>query len=82
MKSTGLDLTVEGILEDFLGVHIDTKEDGSYELSQSRLIKSVISEVFGDSQPSTAKDVPMASSRLLSRHLESEDHDESRFSMR
>jgi Reverse transcriptase (RNA-dependent DNA polymerase) len=77
MKSTGLDLTVEGMLEDFLGVHIDTKEDGSYELSQSRLIKSVILEVFGGSPPSTAKDVPMALSRLLSRHLESEDHDES-----
>ena len=65
-----------------MGVHIDTKEDGSYELSQSRLIESVISEVFGDSPPPTVKDVPMASSRLLSRHLDSEDHGESRFSMR
>ncbi|MGL5934409.1 MAG: Ty1/Copia family ribonuclease HI, partial [Cetobacterium sp.] len=82
MQATGLDLTVEGNLEDFLGVHIDTKEDGSYELSQSRLIESIITEVFGDSPPSTVKEVPMASSRLLSRHLDSEDHDESRFSMR
>jgi Reverse transcriptase (RNA-dependent DNA polymerase) len=73
MKSTGLDLTVEGVLEDFLGVHTDTKEDGTYELLQSRLIESVISEVFGDSPPSTVKDIPMASSRLLSRHLESDN---------
>jgi Reverse transcriptase (RNA-dependent DNA polymerase) len=81
MKSTGLDLTVEGLLEDFLGVHIETQEDGTYELSQARLIKTVIKEILGDSPPSTCKDIPMASSRLLSRHLDSEDHDESRFSM-
>jgi hypothetical protein len=39
-------------------------------------------EVFDDLPLSTVKDIPMASSRLLNRHLESEDHDESHFSMR
>jgi hypothetical protein len=82
MKSTGLDLTVEGVLEDFLGVHIKTLENGTYELSQSRLIESVIKEVFGDSPPNTTKDIhTMASSHLLRGHPESESHDELCFSM-
>jgi hypothetical protein len=49
---------VEGVLEDFLGVHIKTLENATYELSQSRLIELIITEVFGDSPPSTTKDIP------------------------
>jgi Reverse transcriptase (RNA-dependent DNA polymerase) len=75
MKSTGLALTVEGFLENFLGVHINTKEDGTYKLSQQRLIDTVIQEVFRDYSPTTFKNVPMALSKLLSCHLESQDHD-------
>jgi hypothetical protein len=56
-------------------VNITRNDDGSFELTQPRLIDSIIQEVFGnddDNLPS-AKSIPMASSKLLSRHLDSED---------
>ncbi|MGL5935137.1 MAG: reverse transcriptase domain-containing protein, partial [Cetobacterium sp.] len=34
MKQCGLDLTMEGTMEDFLGVHIHKKDNNTYELSQ------------------------------------------------
>jgi hypothetical protein len=82
MNSTGLDLTMEGFLENFIGVHIDTKEDVIYKLSQQGLIDTVIQEVFEEQPPSIFKDIPMVSSKVLSHHLKWEDHDETQFSMR
>jgi hypothetical protein len=43
---------------------------------QQRLIDTVIQEVFREDPPSIFKDVPMTSSKLLSCHLKSQDHDE------
>jgi hypothetical protein len=82
MKGCGLDLTVEGTMEDFLGVHIEKKDDNTYELSQRRLIDSIVEEVYAFDPPTNYKDIPMASSKLLSRHLDSDSHDKGRFSMR
>ena len=75
MKSTGLDLTVEGDVADFLGVHIDRREDGTFHLSQPRLIDSILSDLGLDQPNSTAKGTPAACSKLLSRHLDSEPFD-------
>ena len=61
MKQIGLDLTVEGFLEDFLGVHIEINADGTIEMSQRRLIDSIIEEVFGSDQLPSPKDIPIAS---------------------
>jgi Reverse transcriptase (RNA-dependent DNA polymerase) len=71
MEKAGLILTVEGELADFLGVNITRNDDGTFTLTQPSLIDSIIEEVFGkdpDALPS-AKSTPMASSKLLSRHL-------------
>jgi hypothetical protein len=42
MKSANLDITVEGDLSDFLGVNINRLPDGSYHLSQPKLIDSML----------------------------------------
>ena len=73
MREAQLDLTVEGTLSDFLGVNISRMDDGKYVLTQPRLIDSVIQEVIPQGLPVSLKDIPMASSRLLSRHLDSPD---------
>ena len=73
MEKAGLILTVEGDIADFLGVNVTKHDDGSFELTQPRLIDSIIEEVFGKDQATPSpKAVPMASSKLLSKHPESE----------
>jgi hypothetical protein len=81
MSNAGLELTVEGILEDFLGVNIKKLDDGSYELTQPRLIDSILEEVFGSDPLPSPKAIPMASSKVLSRHHGSPDY-EGRYEMR
>ena len=75
MKSTGLDLTVEGDIADFLGVSIERRDDGTFHLTQKRLIDSILSDLGLDHPNSTVKGTPAASSKLLSRHLDSEPFD-------
>jgi hypothetical protein len=81
MSYAGLELTVEGILEDFLGVNIKELDNGSYELTQPRLIDSILEEVFGTDPLPSPKTIPMASSKVLSRHHGSPDY-EGRYEMR
>ena len=75
MKSTGLELTVEGDVTDFLGVHIERKSDGSIIMSQPHLIDQILTMLRLDGENTTTKDIPMASSRLLSRHNDSPPFD-------
>jgi len=75
MKSTGLDLTAEGGVADFLGVHISKQEDNTYLLSQPKLIDSILHDLGLDKSNTSAKATPAASSKLLSRHPNSENFD-------
>lgn len=78
MKGVGLDITVEGDVSDFLGVHIErNKENNTFELTQPMLIQSILSDLGLDKPNSTIKDTPAASSKLLSRHPNSECFDNS-----
>jgi hypothetical protein len=73
MVKAGLILTVEGELADFLGVNITRHDDGGFELTQPHLVDSIIEEVFGpDHELPSPKTVPMASSKLLTKHPDSE----------
>ena len=76
MKEVGLDLTVEGTVEDFLGVHIhrDTKA-GTFVLTQRRLIDSILEELGLNKDNVTTKSTPGSSSKLLSRHPNSDPFD-------
>ena len=77
LKKTKLDLTEEGNLEDFLGVQIERRPDGTVHLSQPHLIDQIIKDLRLDKEGVTTKDVPASSSRILLRHSSSEDFDNS-----
>ena len=76
IKAAGLDITDEGDIQDFLGIHIEKKEDGSILLTQPHLVDQILDDLkMGkDVNP---KSIPAASSKLLSRHTKSNDFDNS-----
>ena len=70
IKDAKLDNTVEGKIEDFLGVNIQEKGD-KFHLTQPNLIKSIIKDLGleerQDGSPVNTKDTPMASSKFLGK---------------
>ena len=64
IKGTGLDITDEGDIADFLGVNI-RREGESFHLTQPKLIDSILEDLHLR-EDSHIKDIPMASSKLLS----------------
>ena len=48
MEQTGLKMTYDNGIEDFLGVHVDRKEDGSIHLTQPHLIQSILDDLHFD----------------------------------
>jgi len=77
MKKVKLDITVEGDLQDFLGVNIDRKEDVSIHLSQPHLIDQILKDLRLDADNVAVKSTPASSSKLLSRQDDSEPLDNS-----
>ena len=77
IKRAKLNFTIEGNIQDFLGVNIDRKEDGSIHLTQPHLIDQILQDLGMTRQNVKEKEIPAASSRLLSRHTDSEDFDKS-----
>jgi hypothetical protein len=76
MKQVNLDITVEGDLQDFLGVNIEKKSDGIH-LTQPHLIDQILKDLRLDDDNVTTRSTPACSSRLLSRHTDSDTFDES-----
>ena len=77
MKKAKLDVTIEGDLQDFLGVNIERKEDGTIHLTQPHLIDQILADLRLDQDHVKVKTTPASSSRLLSRHSDSEPFDDS-----
>ncbi len=77
LQAAKLDITDEGDLEDFLGVQIERMEDGTIHLTQPHLIDQILKDLRLDNENVTTKDIPASSSRLLSRHSNSEAFDNS-----
>ena len=77
IESTGLALTSEDGIDDFLGVHIERKPDGTIHMTQGRLIKSILEDLGLDGPSVKTKSTPMACSKLLSRHPNSPAFDKS-----
>jgi len=69
-----LDITIEGDIQDFLGVNIERKENGSIHLTQPHLIDQILKELRLEDNASI-KETPAPSSKLLSRHSNSKDFD-------
>ena len=74
IKKTKLDITIEGDIQDFLGVNIDRKKDGTIHLTQPHLIDQILDDLRLEENAKT-RSLPAASSRLLSRHTNSPDFD-------
>jgi hypothetical protein len=77
MKQAKLDITIKGDLQDFLGVNIECKEDGSIHQMQPHLIDQILKDLRLDGDSVTEKTVPALSSTLLSCHTASEPFDNS-----
>jgi hypothetical protein len=77
IKKANLDITIEGDLQDFLGVNIDRKDDGSIHLTQPHLIDQILADLGMTDDNVKTKDTPAASTRILSRHSNSDDFDNS-----
>jgi hypothetical protein len=76
MQDSGLNLTIEGELGDFLGVKIEQK-DVKIHLTQPHLIEQILRDVQLDKPNVTTKQTPASTSKVLSRHSDSEDFDQS-----
>jgi hypothetical protein len=77
MQSTGLELTIEGDLQDFLGVNIDRKSNGEIHFTQPHLIDNILNDLRLQDDEGKTQTTPAVSSRLLSRHSKSKDFDKS-----
>ena len=76
LKAAKLNITVEGNIKDFLGVNIAKHADGRITFAQPHLIQKILQALhFKDN--TTTKDNPMASSKILHRHLDEPAFDES-----
>ena len=64
MRQANLDITIEGDLEDFLGVNIDRKEDGSIHLTQPHLIDSILRDLNLNAEGVKPRTTPCSSQTL------------------
>jgi hypothetical protein len=77
IKDAKLDITVEGDIQDFLGVNITKQQDGTIQFTQPHLVDKVLRSMSMDNPDLKPKDTPAASSRVLHRHTDAEDFDNS-----
>ena len=75
MQTVGLGITVEGGIDDFLGVNIDRRDDGTIHLTQPRLIDQILKEMRLHSDNVKVRQTPAAVSKILKRMSDSEDFD-------
>ena len=76
IKNADLDITVEGDLEDFLGIQMDRRPNGTIHMSQPHLIKQIMKDIKVDPTKLNPKSTHMVSSRILKRHNDSAKHDD------
>ena len=74
IKASNLKITIEGDLQDFLGVNISRQEGGRIHLTQQQLAKQIC-EALGFKENTRPKAIPAASSKILQRHATSEPFD-------
>jgi Reverse transcriptase (RNA-dependent DNA polymerase) len=77
MQLANLNITAEGDIQDFLGININRKEDGSIHLSQPQLSEGILKDLRLNGKDTKIKTMPSLSSRILTKHEDSEDFDRS-----
>jgi histone deacetylase 1/2 len=85
LRERKFDVQDEGQIEDYLGVRIQHKKDGTIEMSQPHLIKQILQDLNlirppGATKPSRyepkALDTPSTSTVILERNLDGDPHEE------
>ena len=76
-QETGLQLTIEGNLEDFLGVNTDRTSRDAIHLTQPHLIDSIMQDLRLKKGDSKCKDTPMKSSTILNKSKDSPEFNRS-----
>ena len=69
------DVTDEGEIDDYLGIKVQRQEDNMITLTQPHLIDSILKDVKLDSPNTITKPYPAATTVLLHKDPEGEDHD-------
>jgi Reverse transcriptase (RNA-dependent DNA polymerase). len=78
IKKTGLNITIEGDLQDFLGINIQRENDGSIYLSQPHLIEQILDDLRLTDENVKVKDTtPAKLSEILTAGLNSNNFDNS-----
>ena len=65
IKATGLNITREGDIKDFLGINIMRRDDGSIELKQPHLINQILKDLKMENDELKTKDTPSKVSQIL-----------------
>jgi hypothetical protein len=68
---------VEGDIQDFLGININSKKDGTVQLTQPHLIDNILQDLNLDKPNTVTKTTPASSSKILLRHSDSMPFDKS-----
>jgi hypothetical protein len=63
MKQVKLDITMEGGLEDFLGMNVDCQKDGTVNLTQPHLTVQALKDLRPNDNNATTKDIPASASQ-------------------
>ena len=78
LKKAKLEITDEGDIQDFLGVNIDIRDDGTVNLTQPHLIDQILKELkLDENNNMKLKDTPAKCSEILKRASESKNFDNS-----
>ena len=77
MRKAKLDITEEGTLEEFLGINIDRKSDDTINLTQPALIDNILGYLSLLGEGDKTKTTPESPSRILKRHQNNDDFDQS-----
>ena len=74
IEDAGLKITREGNVQDFLGINIERKGKNKIKMSQPNLTRQILKALRLDEE-SKGKNIPAASSKVLTRHPSSEEFD-------
>lgn len=75
LQDAKLTITDEGDLQDFLGVNINRKKDGTIHLTQPHLIDQILKDMRLDDDNVKTKATPGSSSKILGAHPDSPEFD-------
>ena len=77
LKKANLNITDEGDIQDFLGVNIEMKKDGTIHLTQPHLVDQITSDLGLTQDNVKIKETPSMSSKILKRDEDGQEFDKS-----